>query len=594
MLVSFSTGRLRALALAGAFAIAATLALALPAAALTTTAPTPTPAAKPACIGSTAICNPFTPTDPNQPCGIDPVTGTACALGRISDVMGAIKAFASNPVGALGGFVLNALTGGNTDFAGQLIMGTPDFTTSTLAVTPKGASHPVTVLNDNAFHYLWSWFRNAALVILAIALVYRLIKQSIAEGKGAQGGAINVLIDIGPRLVIFPAMVASSFLVITGLARVSAQIGGQLFMEFASIAGAEVGGGGMFQEVLQATSQILKTALTPSGFIFMGIAGLALACMLLYVVMLSAMRFVMLAFMVVVAPVAIMCGAADTKNQVFQWWLTSTIGALLIPIIIGAVGGLTVVMSIVPGMTGTQGGSLASAVFMIGGLWFMGKAIHHATLGAFQGKHFSGMLAAAEVGMFAWTRPLGWHKSMASAVPGMGAGRGGGGGGRALQSAAGAIGGGGAPVVGGEAGGSTTAEAEAALAPRTPFRRAVETAVANGPLKDDVGAVAAAGGMSDAPLNDQVAFYLEQPYNKQKVFEGMHQEHMTAAGGFINPLDPKNTTEQINASFAVHHPELYGGGAALPAVAPIVAAPMVVRPRSPEQIQLIPDAGADV
>ena len=115
-------------------------------------------------------------------------------------------------------------------------------------------------------------------------------------------------------------------------------------------------------------------------------------------------------------------------------------------------------------------------------------------------------------------------------------------------------------------------------------------------LGEEVSATAAAGGLADAPLNDQVAFYLDQGHNAEKVFAGMHTEHVTAPGGRIDPLNPANTTEQINANFAAHRPELYGGGGAAPAAAQArpSAAPIVARPMSPEQIELIPTAGADI
>jgi hypothetical protein len=114
---------------------------------------------------------------------------------------------------------------------------------------------------------------------------------------------------------------------------------------------------------------------------------------LCHVALLMVMRFLVVSFGIAFLPILIALAVYDHRHKVVQWWVGMLSGAMLAPVVAGAMNGLTIGLAL-RAAAGDQSassatvGPLAAVILICGGLWLTGKVLH-ASLFGFMGRHES-------------------------------------------------------------------------------------------------------------------------------------------------------------------------------------------------------------
>ena len=423
-----------------------------------------------------------------QPCGTG-VTDIGCNVQNFNASWLGFVSFMQNPFGSIASWVRETLFG--QEFAtgvGALVMGTPD-------------------LRESGFTDSWGIVLRVAISLLSLAVGFRVLR-GMMQGEPF----LLTLTGSGIRMAVVPFAMGMSLAVIDAAASFGRDMGSALFYALSGL-----GGGGEYSREIM--SRLIALMVPGPGF--GGLTSAVLGVTVLYVVALMAMRYVMLVFNAIMAPIPIALSGFDTNNEVFKLWMRTTVGASLSPLIVGSVGGLTLRLVAASSQGhGIVNDQVMPAVWAIAGLCVTGKLLHHFTFGAFHGKHFSAVVGGFEAGLLMPLRPLQTASSLRGMARGfMGSGGGAAGGGRMiLRSTEAAAGGAGSE-----------------MAPGTPLWRAGKEAYDKGLWVRDIEANAAAQGMPQAPPSEKYEAFLNQGQNRDIAYQALAPEHRASSyGGVIS------------------------------------------------------------
>ncbi len=115
--------------------------------------------------------------------------------------------------------------------------------------------------------------------------------------------------------------------------------------------------------------------------------------MVLYIVVLMVLRSIMLAFAVALAPVCVATAVFDHHGKFCQWWWDLFTGALMVPVVLGSVLGITAAFAVAVSH-GLVLGPVYALIVLMGGCWFAGKSVHHLTWRHFSHNGITGAMTA--------------------------------------------------------------------------------------------------------------------------------------------------------------------------------------------------------
>lgn len=129
---------------------------------------------------------------------------------------------------------------------------------------------------------------------------------------------------------------------------------------------------------------------------------IVLLVLALYLIILFIAAMILLSFSVASAPLCIAMGVYEFKNRFTEWWVEAFVGAIAIPVVLGAGVTLTVIFWLHTfhdgGVLNPLKGAFIGPIFLCGGLWMTGKAAHKLTWRHFQ---HGGAFGALQAGMVA-------------------------------------------------------------------------------------------------------------------------------------------------------------------------------------------------
>ncbi|MHB8508434.1 MAG: TrbL/VirB6 family protein [Candidatus Dormibacteria bacterium] len=452
--------------------------------------------------------------------------GVGCGVHNMGEFFKSIFAFLDNPMAGILSFMMHTLSAdhsGNSPL-GSIVSGKPMFLDST-------------GYTDNIFSRMWSVFLSMVGVTTAISVCLKVV----ANARHAEKWTDSI-IEVVPRAVFGLAAAAFSFKLLATLVTVASDIGGNIMLALVNT--TSIGGGA--DPVAGLASMASSDNMTQAPMASLGM--IVALLMFMYVIALMVIRYVMLVFTVVTAPVAISLGAMNQRNEFFAFWFRMFVGAAIAPIIMGIGMGITLTVAIDSGDGHLgMGGSMAATIFLIGGFWFLGKMMHHLTMGAFHGHTFMSLLGSVEGGLF-------MHRRLRNWAPGGKRGSG-----YASRSIAGgqvdeedsatgenfAAGGARSDVPVSSPMGATPEEKLRAVGDKTPTRRAFQNFYDNGGWKDQVDAQAAASGQVDASAADKVSLFLSQPFNASVVHDTFTRALNYDGVSWFDASDPKWTYDTV-------------------------------------------------
>ena len=296
-------------------------------------------------------------------------------LGTLGKIVGGLGHLATNPLSTVWSWFFNTFIGNPTDpktpfgFLFQTLTGQLDPTS--LSVVP----------------HLYAVMAPLALGVLSIATAARYLKL-MKDEKVAPSMA---LFDVMPRYLILALLLAPGtnfgYHIYGYLVDGITQIGGAVTMGLLStLTLGQVTGtlASAFEtDVLTGVISFISGGALPFVSLVV-VFGITMLCLVLYLVVLMAMRSVILIFGLAFMPIALPIAAYDPNNAFFRWWLGRVLGALIAQIIGGPGFAITLAVAVsVPGQGPLQ--IVSVLLLMDAGLLFTTKAVKAAEGGAIGG-----------------------------------------------------------------------------------------------------------------------------------------------------------------------------------------------------------------
>ena len=236
----------------------------------------------------------------------------------------------------------------------------------------------------------------AGIALAGAAAAARLVRLlSDQRTAGAQ-----VFIDVVVRLVVAVGLIGIGLQIIAVCVNTSMAFAESLGMEFLGAGGNATN---LPSTIIGIVTNIAVTLMISKGLLLIlaVIIVLVLLLMLLYLGILMLARFILVLFVVAMAPLCIAVAVWDHKNRFTEWWFEAFVGVMLIPVVIWGALGIMFGLSWVAGTS--LAGPLILPIILIGGIWMTGKMVHRLTWRHFQHGGPIGALAAG-MGAF-WILP---------------------------------------------------------------------------------------------------------------------------------------------------------------------------------------------
>jgi hypothetical protein len=296
-------------------------------------------------------------------------------LGTLGKIVGGLGHLATNPLSTVWSWFFNTFIGNPTDpktpfgFLFQTLTGQLDPTS--LSVVP----------------HLYAVMAPMALGVLSIATAARYLKLM----KDEKVEPTMALFDVMPRYLILALLLAPGtnfgYHIYGYLVDAITKIGGAVTMGLLStltlghVAGTMASA--FESDVLTGVISFISGGALPFVSLVV-VFGVTMCCLVLYLVVLMAMRSVILIFGLAFMPIALPIAAYDPNNAFFRWWLGTVLGALIAQIIGGAGFAITLAVAVsVPGQGPLQ--IVSVLLLMDAGLLFTTKAVKAAEGGAVGG-----------------------------------------------------------------------------------------------------------------------------------------------------------------------------------------------------------------
>jgi hypothetical protein len=214
---------------------------------------------------------------------------------------------------------------------------------------------------------IWSALQTTGYLVLAMALMLRLVKIVVTPERREQG-AKWFLYDVVIRGAVGVAAINVSYALLAMLMHSSIVVGGAVFQTVMSVATNNAGGEAGLHN---AISGILSPANLPIPLILETLA-------LLYLVVLLLASRVAIIFAIAVAPLVIPIAAYGGDSSLFVWWLKLVAQGLLVPIVLGAL--FPIALIVIQAVNSVPDGSIAlllGTVTSVVSMWFIGHTITH-------------------------------------------------------------------------------------------------------------------------------------------------------------------------------------------------------------------------
>jgi hypothetical protein len=245
--------------------------------------------------------------------------------------------------------------------------------------------------NCSSFN-IWSALQTTGYLVLAMALMLRMVRQVWGGGGGLAKGLVWTIIV---RAALGVAAINLSYVALSGLMHSSIVIAGVLFDNIMAI----TTGGAQGEEGLrQALAGILSFGNFPIPLILE-------TFVLLYLMALLIASRIAIIFAIAVAPLVVPIWAYNGSVTLLSWWLRLVGQGLLVPIVMGAL--LPVALIVIQAANGVQIGIVAplfGTITAIVAFWFVGHAIRQ-LIGHLFPEH-RGFVAGASTaqGRYRWVR----------------------------------------------------------------------------------------------------------------------------------------------------------------------------------------------
>lgn len=245
--------------------------------------------------------------------------------------------------------------------------------------------------NCSSFN-IWSALQTTGYLVLAMALMLRMVRMMAPGGPGMARSLVWVIII---RAALGVAAINLSYVTLSALMHSSIVIGGALFDNIMSVTTAGASGEAGLSH---AIAQILSPANLPIPLILE-------TFVLLYLIALLIASRIAIIFAIAVAPLVVPIWAYNGSATLMSWWLRLIGQGLLVPIVMGAL--FAVALIVIEAVNGVQGGIVASllgTITAIVALWFVGHAIRQ-LIGHLFPEH-RGFVAGATTaqGRYRWVR----------------------------------------------------------------------------------------------------------------------------------------------------------------------------------------------
>lgn len=296
-------------------------------------------------------------------------------LGHLGTIIGGLFHLVTNPLAVVWSWFFNTFIGNPTN---------PNSPLGFLFQTLTGQINPTSL---SVVPHLYAVMAPLALGVLSIATAARYFKLM----KDDQVAPSMALYDVMPRYLILALLLAPGtnigYHLYGYLVDSITQLGGAITVSLLSVFTL-----GHFGTTMAAAfeSDILSGVISfVSGgalpFVSLVVLfGVSMLCLVLYLVVLMAMRSVILIFGLAFMPLALPIAAYDTNNAFFRWWLGTVLGAMIAQVIGGAGFAITLALAIsTPGQGPLK--IISALLLMDAGLMFTTKAVKAAEGGAVGG-----------------------------------------------------------------------------------------------------------------------------------------------------------------------------------------------------------------
>jgi hypothetical protein len=214
---------------------------------------------------------------------------------------------------------------------------------------------------------IWSALQTTGYLVLAMALMLRLVKMVVTPAWREQGTKWW-LYSVILRAAVGVAAINVSYALLALLMHSSIVVGGAVFQTVMSVATNNAGGEAGLHN---AIAGILSPANLPIPLILETLA-------LLYLVVLLLVSRVAIIFAIAIAPLVIPIWAYGEDSSLFVWWLKLVGQGLLVPIVIGAL--FPIALIVIQAVNSVPDGSIAlllGTVTSVVSMWFIGHTITH-------------------------------------------------------------------------------------------------------------------------------------------------------------------------------------------------------------------------
>ena len=296
-------------------------------------------------------------------------------LGHLGTIIGGLFHLVTNPLAVVWSWFFNTFIGNPTN---------PHSPLGWLFLTLTGQLNPTSM---SVVPHIYAVMAPLALGVLSIATAARYLKL-MKDDQVAPGMA---LFDVLPRYLILALLLAPgtniAYHIFGYIVAASTQLGGAITVSLLSVFTLGHFAGTMAaafeSDILSGVISFVSGGALPFVSLVV-LFGVAMLCLVLYLVVLMVMRSVILIFGLAFMPLALPIAAYDTNNAFFRWWLGTVIGAMVAQVIGGA--GFAITLSVAISTPGSGPLKIISALLLMdAGLMFTTKAVKAAEGGAVGG-----------------------------------------------------------------------------------------------------------------------------------------------------------------------------------------------------------------
>lgn len=296
-------------------------------------------------------------------------------LGHLGTIIGGLFHLVTNPLAVVWSWFFNTFIGNPTN---------PHSPLGWLFLTLTGQLNPMSM---SVVPHIYAVMAPLALGVLSLATAARYLKLM----KDDQVAPSMALYDVMPRYLILALLLAPGtnigYHLFGYIVSASTQLGGAITVSLLSVftLGHFAGtlASAFESDILTGVISFVSGGAIPFVSLVV-IFGVGMLALVLYLVVLMAMRSVILIFGLAFMPLALPIAAYDTNNAFFRWWLGTVLGAMVAQIIGGA--GFAITLSIAISTPGQGPLKIISALLLMdAGLMFTTKAVKAAEGGAVGG-----------------------------------------------------------------------------------------------------------------------------------------------------------------------------------------------------------------